>query len=209
MYDNIYLRTTELCPIYSYTLPCCQSCKTSKTWKIKHISNLVAISARHNVICTSLPITFSITQWEVSCDACFPFWCKNWCFVGTHSEQSRIQSPPPPTTQIHFSPSLPLFLTHRACLLVQEAVCSAYFNMNIIILYLGAIRFSCHKLTQASSFYSWTLWDNITFIFSLKLKCHYVTKKKEKDWGALQHLFLMALKKDMRGESIFDLCHSA
>lgn len=46
------------------------------------------------------------------------------------------------TAQIHFPPSaLTLSHTHRACLLVQEDVCSAHFNMNIIILYLVAIRF--------------------------------------------------------------------
>lgn len=77
---------------------------------------------------------------------------------------------------IPFPPSLSLPHTHRARLPVQEDVCSAHFNMNIIILYLAAIRFPCHKPTQASSFLFLNTGrqkNHINFP-PVKLKCHYV-----------------------------------
>lgn len=102
--------------------------------------------------------------------------------------------PPPNTTQIHFSPSLALFLTHRACLLVQEDVCSAHFNMNIIIFYLAAIRFLVINQHEPAVFIPEHCETKIIFIFPLKVRCHYVKKKEEKNGGVLQHLFLMAMK---------------
>lgn len=90
----------------------------------------------------------------------FPF-CYE--FLLFHWHQSNIQEystvcvlhhcPPKCCTNTFLSLPLSLSPTHRARLLVQEDVCSAHFNMNIIILYLAAIRFSCHKPTQASSFF--------------------------------------------------------
>lgn len=121
---------------------------------------------------TILTVTFRIPQWEVSYHACcFTFGVKTSCCVGTHSNRQEFSTVcvfytpttiaiPPNTTQIHFSaiPRLHPSLSHtrRARLPVQEDVCSAHFNMNIIIVYLAAIRFSCHKPTQASSFCSST-----------------------------------------------------
>lgn len=91
---------------------------------------------------------------------------KKTLLVGWHTfRQSRIQysegcplAPTPKHCKNKLLPSPPPH-THiyGARLLVQEGVCSAYFNMNIIILYLAAIRFSCQKPTQASSFYSCTV----------------------------------------------------
>lgn len=173
VYDDItlYRQTTELCPIYSYNLLCLQSCKTSQTWEIKRFSILWPFqkpfdAPKHlylSVPCTWMPVIFSIPKWQVSYDACFSFWYELLPF---HWHQSNIQeystvcvctiAPPSPQT-LHKYISIPPFLslspTHRARLLVQEDVCSAHFNMNIIILYLAAIHFPCHKPTQASSFF--------------------------------------------------------
>lgn len=147
------------------------------------------------VPCSSLPIIFSIPQWQMM--HAFPFGVKTSCFVGTHSNKQEysavcvlhhIRHHPPNTTQIHFSPSRPPSLSHtrRARLLVQEDVCSAHFNMNIIILYLAANRFSCHKPTQASSFYSWTLWDknHIHFLTTTQMSLCKKKKKKRLSWVA-------------------------
>lgn len=90
---------------------------------------------------------------------------KSYCFIGTHSKQTRTQYsvcdvlPPPSKRNTNTCLSLSPLLTHRARLLVQKGVCSAHFNMNIIIVYLAAICFPCQKPPLASSFYSWPLWD--------------------------------------------------
>ena len=146
-----------------------------------------------------MPVIFSIPKWQVSYDACFSFWYELLLF---HWHQSNIQEystvcvlhhrPPSPQTLLKYisiPPSLSVSPTHRARLLVQEDVCSAHFNMNIIILYLAAIHFPCHKPTQASSFfffcfffYSGTLRDKNHRHFP-QLKCHYVNKKKI-EWAA-------------------------
>ena len=228
VYDDItlYLQTTELCPIYSHNLLCFQSCKTSQTWEIKRFSILWPFQNPLEVLqhlylsvpCTCMPV---ILKWQVSYDACFSFLLWISPFSLAPVKHTRIQysvclAPLPPQMlhkYISVPPSLSLSPTHRARLLVQEDVCSAHFNMNIIILYLAAIRFSCHKPTQASSFF---LLQNTARQKSRSFPHHnwnvIMLKKKKREnerLSGLQHLFLMAMKKDMRVESIFDLCHVA
>lgn len=75
----------------------------------------------------------------------FSLCVKTSCFVGNPFKQIRIQYnvcyavPPPAKHYTNIFLFLSPLLTHSARLLVQEDVCSAHFNMNIIILYLAAI----------------------------------------------------------------------
>lgn len=72
-------------------------------------------------------------------------------------------------TQLYCSPSPPSHHTHWTSALVQEDVCSAHFNMNIILLYLASIHFPVINYLQPAVF----IHEHHEEKSSLKLKCHY------------------------------------